>query len=187
MKNSHSDRRTRYSLQMIRLALFQLLEEKELSAITVTDICKAADINRGTFYKYYRDVGDLFYQIEKEFSESLHAVFKETEAEDFDIKQFLLDTLQIISKNRDFIHVIRKGNTTSRLVEDIMSVIRPYSFQIIQKAYPDSSSVKQSYLLEYRLGGIINMIVKWLEDDMVIPFKEMQEMIIQIVGDVPVL
>lgn len=68
-----------------------------------------------------------------------------------------------------------------------MSVIRPYSFQIIQKSYPNSSSVIQSYLLEYRLGGIIYMIVKWLDDDMVIPFKEMQEMILQIVGDVPVL
>lgn len=151
MNNSHADRRTRYTLRTIRLALFELLEEKDLSAITVTDICKTADINRGTFYKYYRDVSDLFYQIEKEFSENLHMVLKETEAEDCDIGQFLLDTLQIISKNRNFIHVI------------------------------------QSYLLEYRLGGIIYMIVKWLDDDMVIPFKEMQEMILQIVGDVPVL
>lgn len=187
MNNSHADRRTRYTLRTIRLALFELLEEKDLSAITVTDICKTADINRGTFYKYYRDVSDLFYQIEKEFSENLHMVLKETEAEDCDIGQFLLDTLQIISKNRNFIHVIQKGNTTSRMVEDIMSVIRPYSFQIIQKSYPNSSSVIQNYLLEYRLGGIIYMIVKWLDDDMVIPFKEMQEMILQIVGDVPVL
>lgn len=54
------DRRTKYTLKMIRIAMFELLERKSIDSITVTDICREADINRGTFYKYYRDVRDLF-------------------------------------------------------------------------------------------------------------------------------
>ena len=51
-----TDRRTKYTKSVIRQALFDLLKEKPLNKITVTDICKMADINRSTFYSYYEDV-----------------------------------------------------------------------------------------------------------------------------------
>ena len=51
---SELDRRTRYSIKAIRYAMFELLETKSLDSISVTNICAIADINRGTFYKYYR-------------------------------------------------------------------------------------------------------------------------------------
>lgn len=38
------------SRRMIQHALVELLQEKELDKITVTDIVTRADINRGTFY-----------------------------------------------------------------------------------------------------------------------------------------
>ena len=50
-----TDRRTKYTKSVIRQALFDLLKEKPLNKITVTDICKMADINRSTFYSYYED------------------------------------------------------------------------------------------------------------------------------------
>jgi AcrR family transcriptional regulator len=36
-----------------------LLQDKRLSEITVSDICKVADINRSTFYEKYDDVSAL--------------------------------------------------------------------------------------------------------------------------------
>ena len=44
-----TDRRTKYTKSVIREALFDLLKEKPLAKVTVTDICKLADINRSTF------------------------------------------------------------------------------------------------------------------------------------------
>lgn len=49
------DRRTRYTKGVIHEAFFDLLREKGFSATTVTDICKRAEINRGTFYLHYID------------------------------------------------------------------------------------------------------------------------------------
>ena len=49
------DRRTRYTLNAIRDAFFELLRTKGFDKLTVTDICKLADINRGTFYLHYVD------------------------------------------------------------------------------------------------------------------------------------
>lgn len=49
------DRRTRYTKAMIHRAFFDLLREKGFDRVTVTDLCKRSDINRGTFYLHYVD------------------------------------------------------------------------------------------------------------------------------------
>ena len=40
-------------------ALLELLEEKELTYITVKELCKRAGVNRSTFYLHYETMGDL--------------------------------------------------------------------------------------------------------------------------------
>ena len=44
------DRRTRYTRQTIRDTLLELMAHKPFPRITVTEVCKLAEINRGTFY-----------------------------------------------------------------------------------------------------------------------------------------
>ncbi len=53
------DRRTKYTRSAIREALMGLLRIKPYSKITVTELCRLADINRGTFYIHYFDVDDV--------------------------------------------------------------------------------------------------------------------------------
>ncbi len=54
-----SDRRTKYTRNVIRDALMELLNIKPYSKISVTEICRLAEINRGTFYIHYYDVDDV--------------------------------------------------------------------------------------------------------------------------------
>lgn len=49
------DRRRRYTLAVIREAFFELLAEVGFAKMTVADICRRAEINRGTFYLHYED------------------------------------------------------------------------------------------------------------------------------------
>ena len=52
------DRRVKYTKMIIRETFINLLEKKNINKITVSEICKEADINRATFYRYYLDVYD---------------------------------------------------------------------------------------------------------------------------------
>lgn len=47
------------SRRMINEALGALMQEKPLDKITVTDVVKRADLNRGTFYAHYTDIQDV--------------------------------------------------------------------------------------------------------------------------------
>ncbi len=58
-KAGKEDRRTKYTKGTIRDAFMELLKGKPFGKITVTDICRLADINRGTFYLHYYDVDDV--------------------------------------------------------------------------------------------------------------------------------
>ncbi len=55
MQDPPLDRRTRYTLAVIREAFFELLGEVGFGRITVADICRRAEVNRGTFYLHYED------------------------------------------------------------------------------------------------------------------------------------
>ena len=58
-KRRKTDRRTQYTRQVIKDTFLKLLEEKSYPKITVTEICKLAEINRGTFYLHYYDTADV--------------------------------------------------------------------------------------------------------------------------------
>lgn len=47
------------SRTLIKRAFLELLREKSIDKITVTDIVARADINRGTFYAHYDDIDSL--------------------------------------------------------------------------------------------------------------------------------
>ena len=55
MESGKINRRRRYTLSVIREAFFSLLAEVGFAKMTVADICRRADINRGTFYLHYED------------------------------------------------------------------------------------------------------------------------------------
>ena len=44
----------------LRRALLTLLKSKPLETITVAELCRHANINRGTFYLHYKDVLEVF-------------------------------------------------------------------------------------------------------------------------------
>lgn len=63
------DKRIRRTKKLLRQALTRLMQQKDFQSITVTDVVREADINRGTFYAHYRDVYDLREKIEAEMIE----------------------------------------------------------------------------------------------------------------------
>ncbi|RHA15967.1 TetR/AcrR family transcriptional regulator [Megasphaera sp. AM44-1BH] len=50
-----SDRRTRYTRQVIRETFLAMLQECSFEKVTVTALCRRADVTRATFYLHYRD------------------------------------------------------------------------------------------------------------------------------------
>ena len=53
------DRRTLYTRKAIQDAFLRVKRTKEYNTITVTDICREAEISRGTFYAHFRNITEV--------------------------------------------------------------------------------------------------------------------------------
>ena len=58
------DKRIINTKKKLTNSLLALLSKEKLQDITVLELCQKAQINRTTFYKYYKDVNDLVTKIE---------------------------------------------------------------------------------------------------------------------------
>src|SRR6516164_5294062 len=53
------DRRVRRTQATLQRTLIDLVQERDLSQITVADVADLADVSRSTFYDHYQDVHEL--------------------------------------------------------------------------------------------------------------------------------
>lgn len=88
VKVRKTDRRTVYTRNVIREAFLNLMKQFPVEKITVTEICRLAEINRCTFYIHYADAMQVFEEFENEVYEKL-IVFVNESLTDEDNRQNL--------------------------------------------------------------------------------------------------
>ena len=73
MTENRQNRRVRMTKRLMQEALLEHLELNTLENITITSLCDPADVNRSTFYKYYKEPADLLKEIEQDFLDRIPA------------------------------------------------------------------------------------------------------------------
>ena len=174
MEEKKSDRRTKYTKMVIKQALLDLLVENTLNKITVTDICKQAEINRGTFYSYYCDPYDLLSQIEDEFFLEIKEVLEKSRILDNDYA-FLVKILEYISKNSALCRIILDGD--KQFLQKLVKLAHDKSISEYQAFASGSTSDELELVYTFISNGIVGIIQFWLQNDLKQSPRELAELI----------
>lgn len=75
--NTPNNKRKKASQEKIKKVLFDLIQDRDINQISVTDICKEAEINRSTFYANYIDIFDLVNKIKDEMMDDFLGIYEE--------------------------------------------------------------------------------------------------------------
>lgn len=86
----------------IRNALFELMSEKELAKITISEICVRAKINRKTFYSHYRAPSDVIEELENEVLDEFSAILRRGGESILDVGAAIRDISATIEQRREF-------------------------------------------------------------------------------------
>ena len=164
------NRRTLYSKKVMIDAFLMLLQEKPLNKITVTDICKEADINRGTFYSYYNDPFDLMRSIEEEMIEKMMSTI--TISGDESLQNMLNEIFNLILENKEFCKILFNEKNSSYVLSTLLNSAYEKKIEDIKKQFPMANETQLEYYFTYVTGGTIEIIRKWINDDMKIPAGE---------------
>ena len=86
LKNRKTDRRTLYTKNVIKDALLEALEDKNFEQITVTDVCRRAEITRATYYLHYQSLTEVLDEL---LGDALQMAEEDCENPDDDVLQVL--------------------------------------------------------------------------------------------------
>ena len=156
------------SRRMIREAYMQLLKEKDLSKITVTDIITRADLNRATFYAHYPDVRGVTEEIENEIIEKMLDILKEFQFTNFfrNPAPLLLKVSRYLEEDTDFYRILVRANGSEIFMEKLKKLFADHMLN--DSDIPES--MRHSQMVELRIcyfaGGIVNLYKQWFRGDL---------------------
>lgn len=163
------------SKKLIMDAFISLLDDKPLDKITVTDIVRRADINRGTFYAHYDNVLDVVtgifqnaYQIITDTIQNLH------DKTDFDMSIMLKQLQSVMEQDFAFYQKIFSSDINLKIYEQIFHSLISY----ILEHENEISTVSHTdfvFYTSFYSGGIIKLYRDWFIGELPITFDELTE------------
>lgn len=156
------NQRVRLTKTMLKKTLMEMLKEKPISKITISDLCKRAEINRTTFYKYYGSQYDLLDEIEINYFEELEYCLLGNKCETYD---GLTAALQFLEKEKEhwriLINTIHDEEFTNRLFN--LPVIRKLLDENIGSEVEER---ERGYIRLFICHGCYAIIRQWLNQSL---------------------
>jgi len=177
MKAVKENRKVKYTKMVIRESLFKLLKAKQLNQITVKELCKLADINRGTFYSHYMDLFDLVQKLEEALIEDMKAVIKfENIGQDNQLEMFV-DIFSHIKNNIEEYQILLLNPNSSRILDEIIAEAYEHHLLALEDIKVPISKNMVDYSFALVSSGSARVIMKWIKNDFAEPPQEMARLI----------
>lgn len=163
----------------IKRALAQLLSEKSFEKISVTAICQAAKINRGTFYLHYKDKYDMMEKIKEEILANIYSIVTQ-ENQSFR-KEIICETLHYLYDDIDFLSVLANTSyvTLSQVIREfvayILDNIPNFDDYIVKRMGVPINYAKTSYI-----ASIDAILTEWIISGGQESPEELTEIVLQV-------
>lgn len=157
-------RRVRYTKMALRESLLSLLTENPIRKITVSKVCEQADVNRSTFYLYYKDVYDLLEKIEDDlYQQILSALEKAPEI--MPTCDNLKRLYEIIYKNRDLCRVISGEYGDKNFLQKIVNIQKDRMIAEWRKRFQKCDDSTLEYLHAFSTSANLGLLEYWIVRD----------------------
>ncbi|MDD3240963.1 MAG: TetR/AcrR family transcriptional regulator [Lachnospira sp.] len=178
MNEKSLDLRSRYSQKVIMDAMLELLNEKPLDKITVTDICTRAQINRGTFYKYYENVIDLYEKTEDSvIDEIIHPNYSDVDCNSCQNVEYIKGLLSTIRDSEKLQCFIRTNEGINHFAQKALHYMEDKTIQTWLSTYDSLDTIRARYIYHYIVGGYIEVITLWVCQGFVEPIEDICELV----------
>ena len=171
------NRRVQMTKKMLKDALLELLENKPLENISVTDVCNHADVNRSTFYAYYVGTWQLMAEIENDILNNLPVLQDEqTNYGDEPFLHVLEKFFAYVKKEEKLFKILiiqrENSNFNQKLVDIVMS-----KYPLTLK---NSNALKAKYAYTYCVNGVVGILKEWMNNNFPISTREFSKMVIEL-------
>lgn len=158
----------------IKAALIELLKTKNLSDISVSELCSKADIHRSTFYAHYDNTTELVVDLEQSLTadffkknEALAKVVADNDA--VSLKDSMLTLKTVLSECLDYLKKHRHlfvfyGAGVFGNGSDLAKHVNELLFIPILNANGIKDETQIDYMLTCYVAGVNSIIEKWIKE-----------------------
>ncbi len=145
----------------IRNTFIDLIREKNIDKISVSEITRKADISRGTFYLHFKDINDLYRSVEDEVYYELEKVFNNYyhDKENLDLFSLTTAIVDYIYDSRDIFFIIMKPHHSERTLRRL----RNFCFErMVFKNDSFVDELQQKTRSIFISSGFVGVLEEWL-------------------------
>lgn len=148
----------------IKLALLEILNQKELSKITITELVKKAGIYRATFYLHYKNLNDVILDIEQDVYNCYNNIKLEVENVDiYNNMSVLIEMIgEYIKLDKKYLKIIINTNYFNRITLSLKSLL----YDIVVTNFTKFGHIRQDaeFMLNISMftGGLVFAYRDWI-------------------------
>jgi len=152
----------------LRAAFWSLYTQKPIEKISIKEITDTAGYNRGTFYLYYKDVYDIFSQIQEEILQTIQKVIQEgiSNSDTFDLSHQMGVLMELAQIHSPYVSVLLSDRGDPKFASRLKELIWP----LLKRYFVPTeghSQYEMELLSEFYLSGVLAALTKWLSDPQV--------------------
>lgn len=149
------------SRRLIVAALADLLQEKSLDKITVTDVVNRAQINRGTFYAHFTDIPDVIHYLIHGIFATIQQAISEEPKTLADIPHVLLKKIQsFLEEDIEFCQKVMNSSASLMMQQQLIEFVLEYMLQH-EDVYGFGDHRRYEMSIRFCAGGLGNLYRDW--------------------------
>lgn len=160
MKAQNLNNSSKKTRKLIKKVFAEMLsEQKELGKISVSELCKRAEISRGSFYSHYDDIYGVAEDYENELIDAFFDNARLFEAKE--IMQFIDSIFEFIRRNNENYRLLCKSNDFLFAAKKLTGIA---SGKLLELCNGDERIMNRSYIeleIQIFLEGILCEYVKY--------------------------
>lgn len=167
-----SDKRVIRTKKAIKTALFKIMEDKDISSITISELSQQACVNRRTFYMHYRNITDILDEIESDLVDALSQLVKRFDTADFKKSAYdlFIGLNDLITVEFDYYFHLVQVDMRGMLMSRLKSVIKTSTDKLLERV-SSSNSASSKVVSSFIVGGFFNTYLEWHSHSDEIPIE----------------
>lgn len=156
------DKRIINTKKRLTNTLIIIMKHKPVNDITVLELCKRANINRTTFYKYYKDIDDLLEITENNLIKDLGKYIPEIKRNY--LLSFTNKIIEEINNYKEIYTVLLGENGDHSFLRKILSLVYQESQVEWKKLLKKATDEDINNIYNFIVDGTIGIIKNWINN-----------------------
>ncbi len=146
-------------------ALFELMEKKNFTSITIRELAITADYDRKTFYRHFTSKEDILKMYCSKILKEMATMEKNLGVLTF--YTGIYSYFQFWQQHKDFLYLLEKHNLLYFLENNHVELIYQYVGREVQPEIPTNLAQAQAfskYSVLFTFGGLWSILIHWIQN-----------------------